>query len=211
MILATGGAGQLYPVTSNTFQKNGDGYLLAWDAGADLIDMEQIQFHPTGMIKPKAKAGVLVTEAVRGEGGKLINSENERFMFNYDEKGELATRDVVARSIYNEIRSGRGTAGGGVYLDITHLDNDIIEEKLETMVEQFAEVGVDIKNEAMEVAAVDSKVIDMALKSGWKDFEDAVQNFSAVADPQISAIITRNTKDFKDSSLEVIDSVEFLK
>ena len=152
VILATGGAGQLYPVTSNTFQKNGDGYLLAWDAGADLIDMEQIQFHPTGMIKPKAKAGVLVTEAVRGEGGKLINSENERFMFNYDEKGELATRDVVARSIYNEIRSGRGTADGGVYLDITHLDNDIIEEKLETMVEQFAEVGVDIKNEAMEVA-----------------------------------------------------------
>ena len=152
VILATGGAGQLYPVTSNTFQKNGDGYLLAWDAGADLIDMEQIQFHPTGMIKPKAKAGVLVTEAVRGEGGKLINSENERFMFNYDEKGELATRDVVARSIYNEIRSGRGTAGGGVYLDITHLDNDIIEEKLETMVEQFSEVGVDIKNEAMEVA-----------------------------------------------------------
>ena len=152
VILATGGAGQLYPVTSNTFQKNGDGYLLAWDAGADLIDMEQIQFHPTGMIKPKAKAGVLVTEAVRGEGGKLINSENERFMFNYDEKGELATRDVVARSIYNEIRSGRGTADGGVYLDITHLDNDIIEEKLETMVEQFSEVGVDIKNEAMEVA-----------------------------------------------------------
>lgn len=152
VILATGGAGQLYPVTSNTFQKNGDGYLLAWDAGADLIDMEQIQFHPTGMIKPKAKAGVLVTEAVRGEGGKLINSENERFMFNYDEKGELATRDVVARSIYNEIRSGRGTADGGIYLDITHLDNDIIEEKLETMVEQFSEVGVDIKNEAMEVA-----------------------------------------------------------
>lgn len=152
VILATGGAGQLYPVTSNTFQKNGDGYALSWDAGADLIDMEQVQFHPTGMIKPKAKAGVLVTEAVRGEGGKLINSENERFMFNYDEKGELATRDVVARSIYNEIRQGRGTDDGGVYLDISHLDSDVIDEKLETMVEQFADVGVDIKNEAMEVA-----------------------------------------------------------
>ncbi len=152
VILATGGAGQLYPVTSNTFQKNGDGYALSWDAGADLIDMEQVQFHPTGMIKPKAKAGVLVTEAVRGEGGKLINSENERFMFNYDEKGELATRDVVARSIYNEIRQGRGTDDGGVYLDISHLDSDVIDEKLETMVEQFADVGVEIKNEAMEVA-----------------------------------------------------------
>lgn len=152
VILATGGAGQLYPVTSNTFQKNGDGYALSWDAGADLIDMEQVQFHPTGMIKPKAKSGVLVTEAVRGEGGKLINSKNERFMFNYDEKGELATRDVVARSIYNEIRQGRGTDDGGVYLDISHLDSDVIDEKLETMVEQFADVGVDIKNEAMEVA-----------------------------------------------------------
>ncbi|WP_295723060.1 fumarate reductase (CoM/CoB) subunit TfrA [uncultured Methanobrevibacter sp.] len=152
VILATGGAGQLYPVTSNTFQKNGDGYALSWDAGADLIDMEQVQFHPTGMIKPKAKAGVLVTEAVRGEGGKLINSKNERFMFNYDEKGELATRDVVARSIYNEIRQGRGTDDGGVYLDISHLNDDVIDEKLETMVEQFADVGVNIKNEAMEVA-----------------------------------------------------------
>ena len=152
VILATGGAGQLYPITSNTFQKNGDGYALSWDAGADLVDMEQVQFHPTGMIKPKAKAGVLVTEAVRGEGGKLINSENERFMFNYDKKGELATRDVVARSIYNEIREGRGTEDGGVYLDITDLDSGVIDEKLETMVEQFADVGVDIKNEPMEVA-----------------------------------------------------------
>ena len=152
VILATGGSGQLYPITSNTFQKNGDGYALAWDAGADLIDMEQIQFHPTGMIKPKSRAGVLVTEAVRGEGGKLFNKNHERFMFNYDDRGELATRDVVARSIYNEIREGRGTEDGGVYLDISHLDDDVIDEKLETMVEQFADVGVDIKNEPMEVA-----------------------------------------------------------
>ena len=152
VILASGGAGQLYPVTSNTVQKNGDGYVLAWNAGADLIDMEQIQFHPTGMIKPKARAGILVTEAVRGEGGILLNKDNERFMFNYDDRGELATRDVVARSIYNEIREGRGTEDGGVYLDISHLDDDVIDEKLETMVEQFADVGVDIKNEPMEVA-----------------------------------------------------------
>ena len=152
VILATGGSGQLYPITSNTFQKNGDGYALAWDAGADLVDMEQIQFHPTGMIKPKSRAGVLVTEAVRGEGGKLFNKNHERFMFNYDDRGELATRDVVARSIYNEIREGRGTEDGGVYLDISHLDDDVIDEKLETMVEQFADVGVDIKNEPMEVA-----------------------------------------------------------
>lgn len=152
VILASGGAGQLYPVTSNTFQKNGDGYALAWDAGANLVDMEQVQFHPTGMVKPKTKAGVLVTEAVRGEGGILYNKNHERFMFNYDDRGELATRDVVARSIYNEIREGRGTEDGGVYLDISHLDDDIIDEKLETMVEQFKDVGVDIKNEAMEVA-----------------------------------------------------------
>lgn len=152
VIIASGGAGQLYPVSSNTVQKNGDGYALAWDAGANLVDMEEVQFHPTGMIKPKSKAGVLVTEAVRGEGGILYNKNHERFMFNYDDRGELATRDIVARSIYNEIREGRGTKDGGVYLDISHLDDDIIDEKLETMVEQFKDVGVDIKNEPMEVA-----------------------------------------------------------
>ena len=153
VILASGGAGQLYPVTSNTFQKNGDGFAIAYRAGANLVDMEQIQFHPTGMVAPESKKGVLVTEAVRAEGGKLINSEGERFMSKYaPEKMELATRDVVARSIYQEIIEGRGTENGGVYLDISHLDDDYIDEKLETMVLQFDNVGVDIKHEPIEVA-----------------------------------------------------------
>ncbi|MEA4956582.1 Succinate dehydrogenase flavoprotein subunit [bioreactor metagenome] len=152
VILATGGAGQLYPVTSNTFQKNGDGFALAYNAGADLIDMEEIQFHPTGMLYPDSRKGILVTEAVRGEGGILLNENNERFMVNYDERKELATRDVVSRSIYNEIRNGRGNKRGGVYLDVTHLDDELIEEKLETMLLQFMDVGVDIRKEPMEVA-----------------------------------------------------------
>ena len=153
VILASGGAGQLYPVTSNTFQKNGDGYAISYRAGAKLVDMEQVQFHPTGMVAPESKKGVLVTEAVRAEGGKLINSEGERFMSKYaPEKMELATRDVVARSIYQEIIEGRGTENGGVYLDISHLDDDYIDEKLETMVLQFENVGVDIKHGPIEVA-----------------------------------------------------------
>ena len=152
-ILASGGAGQLFPVTSNTFQKNGDGFAIAYRAGANLIDMEQIQFHPTGMVKPDSKKGVLVTEAVRAEGGKLINKDGERFMARYSpEKMELATRDVVARSIYTEIIEGRGSENCGVYLDITHLDDDYIDEKLETMVLQFENVGIDIKKESVEVA-----------------------------------------------------------
>ncbi|WP_296881418.1 fumarate reductase (CoM/CoB) subunit TfrA [uncultured Methanobrevibacter sp.] len=153
VILASGGAGQLFPVTSNTSQKNGDGFAIAYRAGADLIDMEQIQFHPTGMVTPKSKRGILVTEAVRAEGGLLINKDGERFMSRYaPEKMELATRDVVARSIYSEIIEGRGTENGGVYLDISHLDDDYIDEKLETMVLQFENVGVDIKHEPIEVA-----------------------------------------------------------
>ena len=152
-ILASGGAGQLYPVTSNTFQKNGDGYAISYRAGADLVDMEQVQFHPTGMVSPKSKRGVLVTEAVRAEGGILLNSEGERFMSRYaPEKMELATRDVVARSIYQEIIEGRGTENGGVYLDISHLDDDYIDETLETMVLQFENIGIDIKSEPIEVA-----------------------------------------------------------
>ena len=153
VIIATGGAGQLYPVTSNTVQKNGDGYALAWNVGANLIDMEEVQFHPTGMVAPESKKGVLVTEAVRGEGGILLNKNKERFMKKYSpEKMELSTRDVVARSIYTEIIEGRGTENGGVYLDISHLDADVIEEKLETMVLQFKDVDVDITKEPMEGA-----------------------------------------------------------
>lgn len=153
VILATGGAGQLYPVTSNTIQKNGDGYAIAYRAGANLVDMEQVQFHPTGMVAPESKRGVLVTEAVRGEGGILLNKDKERFMERYSpEKMELSTRDVVARAIYQEIIEGRGTENGGVYLDISHLPDDVIEEKVETMVLQFEDVGVDIRKEPMEVA-----------------------------------------------------------
>ncbi|MDP1552820.1 MAG: fumarate reductase (CoM/CoB) subunit TfrA, partial [Methanobacteriaceae archaeon] len=151
-ILATGGAGHIYPVTSNTVQKGGDGFALAWKAGADLIDMEQVQFHPTGMVYPESRKGVLVTEAVRGEGGILLDKDFNRFMGKYDPRMELATRDVVARAIYNEIREGRGTENGGIYLDVTHLDPEIIGEKLETMVLQFSDVGVDICKEPMEVA-----------------------------------------------------------
>lgn len=153
VIMASGGAGQLYPVTSNTTQKNGDGFAIAYNAGANLIDMEEVQFHPTGMVAPESKKGILVTEAVRAEGGILLNKDGERFMEKYaPEKKELATRDVVARSIYQEILEGRGTENGGVYLDITHLEDDVIDEKLETMVLQFDDVNVDIKREPMEVA-----------------------------------------------------------
>lgn len=151
-ILAAGGAGHIYPVTSNTVQKGGDGFSVAWKAGADLIDMEQVQFHPTGMVYPESRRGVLVTEAVRGEGGILLNSEGERFMKRYDPRGELATRDVVARAIYTEIMEGRGTGNGGVYLDVSHLPDEVIEEKLETMLLQFQDVGIDIRSEPMEVA-----------------------------------------------------------
>ncbi|MBZ2165116.1 fumarate reductase (CoM/CoB) subunit TfrA [Methanobacterium spitsbergense] len=151
-VIASGGAGWLYPVTSNAIQKTGDGYSLAYNVGADVLDMEQIQFHPTGMLYPASRRGVLITEAVRGEGGKLFNVKMERFMKNYDERGELATRDVVARAIYNEIREGRGTDNGGIYLDVTHLPNEIIEEKLETMLFQFMDIGIDIRKQAMEVA-----------------------------------------------------------
>ncbi len=151
-VLATGGAGWMYPVTSNAMQKTGDGYALAYQVGADLLDMEQVQFHPTGMLYPESRRGVLITEAVRGEGGRLFNSKGERFMKEYDPRGELATRDVVARAIYQEIIEGRGTKRGGVYLDVTHLPREVIEEKLETMLQQFLDVSVDIREEPMEVA-----------------------------------------------------------
>ena len=151
-IMASGGAGWMYPVTSNAMQKTGDGYTLSYQVGSDLLDMEQVQFHPTGMLYPESRRGVLITEAVRGEGGRLFNSNGERFMKKYDPRGELATRDVVARAIYREITEGRGTERGGVYLDVTHLPKEIIEDKLETMLQQFLDVGIDIREEPMEVA-----------------------------------------------------------
>lgn len=151
-VIASGGCGWLYPVTSNAVQKTGDGIVLAYEVGADMMDMEMVQFHPTGMVSPKSRSGVLITEAVRGEGGHLINSEGERFMIKYDPREELATRDIVARSIYTEIQEGRGTDDGGVYLSVTHLPEQQVKTKLNTMVQQFKDVGVDIINEPMVVA-----------------------------------------------------------
>lgn len=151
-VIASGGCGWLYPVTSNAVQKTGDGIIMAYEAGADMMDMEMVQFHPTGMVSPKSRRGVLITEAVRGEGGHLINTEGKRFMINYDPREELATRDIVARSIYTEIQEGRGTEDGGVYLSVTHLPEEQVQTKLHTMVEQFKDVGVDIINEPMIVA-----------------------------------------------------------
>jgi len=154
IILATGGAGRVYQVTSNSYESTGDGLALAYRAGAELMDMEMIQFHPTGMIYPEGVRGLLVTEAVRGEGGILTNSKGERFMERYDPKRkELSARDVVARSIYTEIAQGRGTASGAVYLDITHRGPDYIKKKLPSMYSQFLEfAGVDITKQKMEVA-----------------------------------------------------------
>jgi succinate dehydrogenase / fumarate reductase flavoprotein subunit len=153
LVLATGGAGRIYKITSNSQDCTGDGYALAYAAGAELVDMEFIQFHPTGMVFPPGVAGLLVTEAVRGEGGILRNKDGERFMERYDPKRmELSTRDVVARSIYTEVKEGRGTEHGGAYLDVSHLDSDYVKRKLPSMYDQFLELaGVDITKEPMQV------------------------------------------------------------
>ena len=146
--------GRVYQVTSNSYECTGDGLALAYRAGAELMDMEMIQFHPTGMIYPEGVRGLLVTEAVRGEGGILTNVKGERFMERYDPKRkELSARDVVARSIYTEIVEGRGTANGAVYLDITQRGPEYIKKKLPSMYSQFLEfAGVDITKQKMEVA-----------------------------------------------------------
>ena len=184
VILATGGIGRAYKITSNSWEGTGDGHALAYHAGAELIDMEFIQFHPTGMIWPPSVKGILVTEAVRGEGGILKNSQGRRFMFddipdNYKpqtasdaEEGwrytqgdksarrppELLTRDHVARCIVREIKAGRGSPHGGVYLDIAWIKERLpnaeehIKRKLPSMYHQFKELAdIDITKEAMEV------------------------------------------------------------
>jgi succinate dehydrogenase / fumarate reductase, flavoprotein subunit len=155
IILATGGYTRVYPVSSSRiFENYGDGVALAYEAGVDLVDMEMVQFHPTGMVWPKKAEGTLATEAIRGEGGILLNSKGERFMKNYyPQRMELGPRDVVARSIYNEIMSGRGTKHGGVLLDVTHLPKAKIMERLPSMYDQFKRIaGVNISKEKMEVA-----------------------------------------------------------
>jgi succinate dehydrogenase / fumarate reductase, flavoprotein subunit len=155
LILAAGGYTRVYSVSSSRiFENYGEGVALAYDAGVDLVDMEMVQFHPTGMVWPEKALGILATEAIRGEGGILLNSKGERYMKNYyPERMELGPRDVVARATYNEIVSGRGTEHGGVWLDVTHLPKEKILDRLPTMYEQFKNInGIDISKEKMEVA-----------------------------------------------------------
>src|SRR5436309_569766 len=184
IVLATGGAGRAYKITSNSWEYTGDGHTLAYDAGADLMDMEFVQFHPTGMVWPPSVRGILVTEGVRSEGGVLKNNQGRRFMFddipeNYrsqtaddEEEGwrytqgdksarrppELLTRDHVSRCIVREIKSGRGTPHGGVYLDISWIKSRLpnaaehIKKKLPSMYHQFKQLAdIDITREPMEV------------------------------------------------------------
>ncbi len=184
VILATGGTGRAYKITSNSWEGTGDGHALAYQAGAELVDMEFIQFHPTGMIWPPSVQGILVTEGVRGEGGVLLNKEGRRFMFddvpdayrnqtatdedegwrytqgdkNAKRPPELLTRDHVARCIMREVKAGRGSPHGGVFLDIAWIKKKLpnaeahIKRKLPSMYHQFKELGdIDITKEPMEV------------------------------------------------------------
>jgi succinate dehydrogenase / fumarate reductase, flavoprotein subunit len=179
VVLATGGIGKSYKVTSNSWEYTGDGHALALEAGGSLVNMEFVQFHPTGMVWPPSVRGILVTESVRGDGGVLRNSEGKRFMFDYipeffkgetadteaeadrwytDKRSnrrppELLPRDEVARAINAEVKEGRGTPHGGVYLDIaSRRDADYIRRRLPSMYHQFMELAdVDITAEPMEV------------------------------------------------------------
>ena len=179
VVIATGGVGKAFKITSNSWEGTGDGHALALKAGANLKDMEFLQFHPTGMVWPPSVKGILVTESVRGEGGILTNTNGERFMFNYipevfkdkyattEEEAdrwytdqdnnrrppELLPRDEVARAINSEVKAGRGTEHGGVFLDVSkRLSADVIKKRLPSMWHQFYELaGVDITKEPMEV------------------------------------------------------------
>jgi succinate dehydrogenase / fumarate reductase flavoprotein subunit len=155
VILATGGHTRIWRRSSSRRDENyGDGMSMALDAGCRLMDMELVQFHPTGMVFPEEAAGTLVTEAVRGEGGRLFNALGERYMERYDPvRLELSTRDRVALANYTEIVEGRGSPHGGVFLDISHQPKDFILEKLPRMYRQFVEWQMlDISSEPMEVA-----------------------------------------------------------
>jgi len=153
IVIATGGIGKAWKITSNSWEYTADGMALAYEAGAELLDMEFVQFHPTGMVWPPGVQGILVTEAVRGEGGTLKNNRGERFMEKYDPKRmELSTRDVVARAIYTEVKEGRGSLHGGAYLDISHQPAEYVKKKLPSMYHQFKELAdVDITTGPMEV------------------------------------------------------------
>jgi succinate dehydrogenase / fumarate reductase flavoprotein subunit len=160
VVLAAGGYAAMYNRhTSRDDENNADGPALAYDAGGELMDMEFVQFHPTGMAVDEDDpewepwSGRLVTEAVRGEGGRLYNADGERFMNRYSpDQMELDARDVVARAIASEVTDGRGTANGGVYLDLSHKSAAFIEERLPRMYNRFAELGVDMATEPVEVA-----------------------------------------------------------
>ena len=155
VILCTGGHTRIWKKSSSRKNENtGDGYFLGLKAGCELIDMEMVQFHPSGMVLPEESEGTLVTEAVRGEGGKLINNKGERFMKNYDpQRMELSTRDRVAIANYTEIVEGRGTKNGGVFLDISHKSKEFIVQKLPSIYRQFLEAQMlDISKSPMEVS-----------------------------------------------------------
>ncbi len=155
VILATGGHTRIWQKSSSRKNENtGDGYYLGLKAGCKLTDMEMVQFHPTGMILPEDLSGTLVTEAVRGEGGRLFNINGDRFMKNYDlERMELSTRDRVAMANYIEISEGRGTKNGGVFLDISHQSKEYIIKKIPKIYRQFIDAQrLDISKNAMEVA-----------------------------------------------------------
>ena len=152
VILASGGAGRMYKVTTNAMSNTGDGYAMALDAGAELIDMEMVQFHPTGMANTPSTLGVLVTEKTRAHGGILRNRLGERFMSKYYPKEmELAKRDEVSRSIYTEVASGLGTKNGSVYLHVDHWTKEKILEIIPDVYEQYKNTGVDISKEPMEI------------------------------------------------------------
>ncbi len=155
VILCTGGHTRIWKKSSSRKKENtGDGYYLALKAGCKLIDMEMVQFHPSGMVLPEEIEGTLVTEAVRGEGGKLLNNKGVRFMQDYDpERMELSSRDKVAIANYKEIMEGRGTKNGGVFLDISHKSKEYILKKLPTIYKQFIDhQNLDISESPMEVA-----------------------------------------------------------
>ena len=150
IILACGGSGQIFKYCIAPYAKAGDGNRMALEVGAELVDMEVFQFHPTSYIAPECIAGQMITEAVRGEGGRLFNIHGERFMERYNPKQlELAGRDFTSRCIYFEVQEGRGTEHGGVYLSVTHLPASIIEERLNTVLMRGLNYGLDIRKEPM--------------------------------------------------------------
>ena len=186
VVLAAGGYSAIYNRhSSRDEENNGDGPALAYDAGARLMDAEFVQFHPTGMVGERYGEqweGRLVTEAVRGEGGRLFNADGERFMERYSpEQMELDARDVVARAIAREIAEGRGTENGGVYLDISHRERSFIEERLPSMYERFADLGIDLASEPVEVAPTahySMGGVDIDFETG----ETGVENLYAVGE-----------------------------